>query len=77
MGQVSPIAPPLSVQGPLKTIKPAQPRGADAFAQAKCSYCGLYGYLGQCQGCGAPNRPLASATVPRLVPVPKFHIGWM
>lgn len=24
---------------------------------AKCEYCGRYGELGQCEGCGAPNRP--------------------
>jgi hypothetical protein len=24
---------------------------------AKCEYCGLYGDLGRCDGCGAPNKP--------------------
>ena len=23
----------------------------------KCEYCGLYGELGRCEGCGAPNSP--------------------
>lgn len=27
----------------------------------KCDYCGLYGKLGRCEGCGAPNRPLAKS----------------
>lgn len=35
--------------------KPRPP--VDACAQAKCDYCGRFGPLGQCQGCGAPNRP--------------------
>lgn len=25
----------------------------------KCDYCGRYGALGQCEGCGAPNKPAA------------------
>lgn len=29
----------------------------EACAPAKCAYCGRYGSLGQCQGCGAANRP--------------------
>ena len=24
---------------------------------AKCEYCGRYGPLGSCEGCGAPNQP--------------------
>lgn len=24
---------------------------------ARCLYCGLFGELGRCQGCGAPNVP--------------------
>jgi hypothetical protein len=27
-------------------------------AQAKCEYCGRYGPLGPCEGCGAPTRPV-------------------
>lgn len=27
---------------------------------AKCDYCGLHGPLGRCDGCGAPNRPIAA-----------------
>jgi hypothetical protein len=23
----------------------------------RCEYCGLYGHLGRCEGCGAPNQP--------------------
>lgn len=30
----------------------------DACAQARCDYCGRYGTLGSCEGCGAPNRPV-------------------
>lgn len=28
--------------------------------QAKCAYCGRYGPLGACDGCGAPNAPSQS-----------------
>jgi hypothetical protein len=43
----------LVLQGPPKPVKPfGQP-----CAQARCSYCGLYGALGRCDGCGAPNNP--------------------
>ncbi len=59
MGRVAPIAPPLSLQGQPKPVQPA-PR-TDACAQAKCAYCGRYGGLGQCQGCGAPNQPTQAA----------------
>jgi hypothetical protein len=31
---------------------------ADGYAAAKCAYCGRYGALGQCAGCGAPNAPV-------------------
>jgi hypothetical protein len=27
---------------------------------AQCAYCGRYGALGICPGCGAPNRPVGS-----------------
>lgn len=27
-------------------------------APAKCDYCGRYGPLGSCEGCGAPNVPV-------------------
>lgn len=27
-------------------------------ATAKCAYCGLYGRLGKCDGCGANNQPI-------------------
>lgn len=54
MGQLSPQAPPLSVQGPPKAVRPmSAPR-----ASARCAYCGLYGSLGHCAGCGAPNEPV-------------------
>lgn len=26
-------------------------------AQARCAYCGRYGTLGRCEGCGANNEP--------------------
>jgi hypothetical protein len=26
-------------------------------ARAQCAYCGRYGDLGQCEGCGAPTEP--------------------
>jgi hypothetical protein len=28
-----------------------------AALAVKCEYCGRYGPLGACEGCGAPNRP--------------------
>jgi hypothetical protein len=31
--------------------------GIDRPQTAKCAYCGLYGKLGSCDGCGAPNEP--------------------
>lgn len=52
----------IDAQGPPKRIKPIVPavKGPqDPCAQVKCAYCGRYGALGQCQGCGAPNRPVA------------------
>ncbi len=36
-------------------------------AQVRCAYCGRYGALGQCPGCGAPNQP-TSMPSPRRVP---------
>lgn len=30
----------------------------DLCAQARCAYCGRFGPLGQCEGCGAPNVPV-------------------
>ncbi len=35
----------------------------EACAPAKCAYCGRYGALGQCLGCGAPNAPAPSRAV--------------
>jgi hypothetical protein len=32
-------------------------RVLNVCTQAKCDYCGRYGALGSCEGCGAPNRP--------------------
>jgi hypothetical protein len=29
-----------------------------AHDQAQCPYCGRFGALGQCQGCGAANQPI-------------------
>ncbi len=40
-------------------------------ALAKCSYCGRYGSLGQCQGCGATNQPTST---PALKRVPDFPL---
>lgn len=34
---------------------------AEPCAQAKCDYCGRYGALGACAGCGAPNKPVQQA----------------
>lgn len=42
---------------------PGQGRPVDACAQAKCEYCGRYGPLGSCEGCGAPNRPVTRIDV--------------
>jgi len=33
--------------------------GGEEKPQARCDYCGLYGDLGRCEGCGAPNEPQA------------------
>lgn len=32
-------------------------RVINALTLAKCEYCGRYGKLGQCEGCGAANKP--------------------
>lgn len=40
-------------QGPPKAVHPIVRTPA-----AKCSYCGLHGKLGRCEGCGAPNSPV-------------------
>lgn len=37
---------------------------ADACSQAKCRYCGRYGSLGSCAGCGAPNTPVRMQPIP-------------
>ncbi len=29
-----------------------------SHTSAQCDYCGLYGMLGRCEGCGAPNKPV-------------------
>lgn len=33
----------------------------DRFEEVQCAYCGRYGALGSCQGCGAPNAPVSKA----------------
>jgi len=38
------------VQGNPKPIYAPRP------TEARCGYCGLYGALGKCTGCGAPNQ---------------------
>jgi hypothetical protein len=38
-----------------------QPRRRDTAPVVKCDYCGRYGPLGICEGCGAPTRPEPSA----------------
>lgn len=50
MGQVAPIAPRVARTniGPARIFL-----GTFGNAQAKCEYCGRYGVLGQCEGCGA------------------------
>ncbi len=41
-----------------KGAKFGLPKPVDACGQARCEYCGRYGALGSCLGCGAPNRPV-------------------
>jgi len=48
--------PPLPLPLPPPPVPPVPP--VDVCAQAKCGYCGLYGQLGPCRGCGAPNQPM-------------------
>jgi hypothetical protein len=43
----------LVLQGQPKPVKPV----GQPCAQARCAYCGLFGALGRCEGCGAPNNP--------------------
>lgn len=38
-------------------VPPRYPLGQPC-GQAKCAYCGRYGPLGSCLGCGAPNKPV-------------------
>lgn len=66
----------IEAQGPLKKIKPLQ--RVEPCAQAKCAYCGRYGILGQCAGCGASNQPIKQEreTTPIRVPLPPFPISW-
>lgn len=35
------------------------------FNPAKCDYCGRYGEIGSCDGCGSPNRPVSQSSLPR------------
>jgi hypothetical protein len=95
MGQLAPQAPrplhpgngdgrELIVQGPPKQIRPMS---MPPCAPAKCAYCGLYGALGHCRGCGAPNAPVHARRqievttfgdrVPRYVEVPPFNTVWV
>ena len=34
------------------------PSRFDTGPTAKCDYCGRYGTVGACEGCGAPNVPV-------------------
>lgn len=63
----------IEAQGNPKKVAPLHKIG-DPCAQAKCDYCGRYGVLGQCNGCGANNRPVHDK--PMIVPVPPFDISW-
>jgi hypothetical protein len=36
-------------------VQPMPPASEPLLAQ--CEYCGRFGVLGQCEGCGAPNAP--------------------
>jgi hypothetical protein len=56
------VPPPYRTQGPPKKVRTPAPAGV-----ARCAYCGLYGPLGRCVGCGAPNEP---APVRRMVRAP-------
>jgi hypothetical protein len=44
--------------------------GQAASVAARCEYCGLYGPLGRCSGCGAPNRPRNDTAPNRRVVAP-------
>ena len=69
----SDVVPPMLSPGELVLqgrIKPIRPMGEPAAA-AKCAYCGRYGALGQCAGCGAPNEP-----APRALPRTGGNLGW-
>lgn len=39
------------------SVEPGTIIELDNRATARCAYCGRYGPLGACEGCGAPNRP--------------------
>jgi hypothetical protein len=64
MGRITPDRPFILGPGEIVSYLPAQ-------AAAKCGYCGLYGELGRCIGCGAPNTPVHEGLRDRAVrPLP-------
>ncbi len=44
-------------RGEIATISFDHPKRSAVMC--RCDYCGRYGALGSCEGCGAPNRPTA------------------
>lgn len=67
MGRLTPDRP--KTRKPLFT-PPGQGAPADACAQAKCGYCGRFGPLGSCEGCGAPNKPVQQPRPDGIISAP-------
>lgn len=44
-------------------------RADENRALVRCEYCGRYGPLGSCEGCGAPNRPAETPAKPTPPPL--------
>jgi hypothetical protein len=66
IGQLAPNVPAMLTPGEV-VLNREKPRAiADACAQAKCDYCGRFGQLGSCEGCGAPNKPIQTIDVTSL-----------
>lgn len=62
MGASIPKTPPVR---PAPPPAPPAPRGVGVVAGAaraivRCEYCGGYGPIGRCEGCGAPLAPRAT-----------------
>lgn len=58
--QIPPMMPMKNADGSMKGVT-MRSTSSMRSGSAKCEYCGRYGALGSCEGCGAPNVPVMRA----------------